>query len=156
MTACACGALWGAAMAVMYYFSTKWIVKQTGGRFYSPAIIDAIVPRHAGEYWPVMLAMIPVVILEELLFRSLLIGGFGFVVPAPLLLAATALIFGFMHAPQGRWGIAGACLAGLILGSLFLAFGSIVTPLVAHYLANAVQIDQATRAWRRAEISDWP
>lgn len=153
LSACAWGVIWGAAMAFGFYFATKWVVKRTGGRFYSSAIIEAIVPRDSGEYWPVMVAMIPVVILEELLFRSLLIGGFRLVVPALFLLAATAVVFGLMHAPQGKWGIAGACIAGLILGSLFLAFGSIVTPLVAHYIANAVQIDQAVRVRRCADIS---
>jgi membrane protease YdiL (CAAX protease family) len=51
-----------------------------------------------------------------------------------------------MHAPQGMWGIAGAVLAGLLLGALFLAFGSIVVAIVAHYVVNTAQIAQLVRA----------
>jgi membrane protease YdiL (CAAX protease family) len=156
LRACAWGLIWGAALALVFYLSTKWVARRTDRRFYSPAVIEAILPRHAAEYWPVMLAMIPVVILEELLFRSLLIGGLGFVIPTPLLLASTAILFGLMHAPQGAWGVTGACIAGLVLGSLFLAFGSIIAPIVAHYVANVVQINQATRVQSHTQVSDRP
>lgn len=150
--AVAWGILWGAALALVFYFSTQWLVKRTGRRYYSPAVAEAVVPRQRAEYWPVMAAMLPVVILEELLFRSLLIGGMEPIVPAPILLAGTAIIFGIMHAPQGLWGIAGASLAGLVLGALFLAFGSIVAAIVAHYVANTAQIHQLMRARQAAAV----
>lgn len=146
VAACAWGILWGAALAWVFYLSTQWVVKRTGRRYYSPAVVEAVVPRSPAEYWPVMAAMLPVVILEEMLFRSLLIGGMEPLLPAPILVAATAIIFGLMHAPQGLWGVAGALLAGLLLGVLFLAFGSLVVVIAAHYVANTAQIGQLVRA----------
>jgi membrane protease YdiL (CAAX protease family) len=90
--------------------------------------------------------MVPVVVLEELLFRSLLLAGLAPLAPQPLLLVAAGLAFGLMHSPQGAWGMIGAGLAGMGLGLLFLWAGSLVLPFVTHYVANVVQVGLAMRA----------
>ena len=89
--------------------------------------------------------MAPVVLVEELLFRSLLIGGFALLLPLPLLLIGWSVLFGLLHAPQGLWGMLGAGLGGLLLGILFVVQGSILLPIVAHYVTNCVQVIQAMR-----------
>jgi membrane protease YdiL (CAAX protease family) len=92
------------------------------------------------------------VLLEELLFRSLLIGGLSPLLPAPLLMVLVSFLFGALHAPQGLWGMVGAGAAGIIFGALFLAEQSLLAPIVAHYLANLVQIMLAMRFPWKEEI----
>ncbi len=139
------GGVWGGLLALFFALTTRWIIQHSGQRFYSAVVIKAIVPTSRRELFLIMLAMIPVVILEELIFRSLLIGGLTPVLPAVGLIFATGLLFGLMHILQGIWGIIGATLAGLLFGLLFIQQGSLLTPLVAHYIANILQIGQAMR-----------
>ena len=139
------GTVWGSGLAFFFYGSTKWLVRTTGQRFYSSVVIQAITPRNRRELLLVLLVMAPVVLVEELLFRSLLIGGFALLLPLPLLLIGWSVLFGLLHAPQGVWGMLGAGLGGLLLGILFVVQGSILLPIVAHYVTNCVQVIQAMR-----------
>ncbi len=139
------GAVWGTLLALFFYGSTQWLVRSTGQRFYSSAVIQAITPKDKREVVLVLLAMAPVVLLEELLFRSLLIGGFAHIVALPLLMIGWSFIFGLLHSPQGTWGMIGASIGGLVLSLLFVTQGSLLLPLVAHYITNMVQVLQAMR-----------
>jgi membrane protease YdiL (CAAX protease family) len=139
------GLLIGVGLALVFYTSTRWVAAHAGPRIYSPAVLEIIVPRSRREFWAVVAVMVPMVVLEELLFRSLLLGGLLPVLPAAGLLAATGVIFGLMHSPQGLWGMAGAGLAGVLLGLLFLWAGSLLLPMTAHYVANVVQVELAMR-----------
>ena len=139
------GSLGGVALALFFYLSTKGLVAYTGKRFYSSVVIQAITPKSRYELVLVLLVMVPVVLLEELLFRSLLIGGFALVFPTPVLVVGWGIFFGLLHSPQGWWGMVGAGLAGLLLGTLFVLQGSILLPIVVHYVTNALQIVQAMR-----------
>jgi len=140
---------WGCGLALFFYATTQWMLRNGGQRFYSAVVIKAIVPQSRRELCLVLLAMGPVVLLEELLFRSLLLGGLAPILPASVLVVASALLFGWLHLPQGVWGVTGAALAGLLFGWLFIAQGSLFAPLVAHYVANAVQVIQAMRERER-------
>ena len=139
------GVLWGTGLALFFYLSTKWLVARTGQQFYSSAVIQAITPHSAKELGLVLVAMVPVVLLEELLFRSLLIGGLSPLLPTPWLVVGWSVLFGLLHAPQGLWGMIGAGAAGLLLGLLFVSQGSLLLPIVAHYVTNSLQIIQAMR-----------
>lgn len=139
------GGLWGGGLALFFYGTTRWVMRLGGERFYSTVIIKAVVPHNLREFFLVSLAMLSVVALEELLFRSLLLGGLTPVLPGFLLVLVGGMLFGLMHAPQGVWGMIGAAAAGMLLGWLFLWEGSLLAPLVAHYIANLVQIAQAMR-----------
>lgn len=143
------GLLWGSGLALFFYLTTSRLTSRLPnsgrGRFYSTVIIKAITPTNRRELLLVLLAMAPVVLLEELLFRSLLIGGLAPLFPLPLLLIGWSVIFGLLHQPQGWWGMVGAGLAGLLLGYLFVQTGTLVVPLVAHYVTNIVQVVLAMR-----------
>jgi membrane protease YdiL (CAAX protease family) len=143
----------GTALALIFYAATRWVVSAGGARFYSPTVLEIIVPRSQAEFWAVAAVMLAVVLLEELLFRSLLLGGLSPILPAPLLLLAGGVLFGAMHSPQGIWGMAGAGLAGMLLGLLFLAVGSLLLPFVAHYVTNMLQVWLAMRL-RRATTAN--
>ncbi len=141
----AAGIFWGTLLAICFYWSTRYLLQWGGERFYSAVVMRAIVPQDRRELLLTLLAMGPVVLLEELLFRSLLLGGFSVVLPVPLLLVGWSILFGLLHSPQGLWGMLGSGLAGLLFGVLFLQQGSLLLPLVAHYVANALQLIQAMR-----------
>jgi membrane protease YdiL (CAAX protease family) len=72
---------------------------------------------------------------EELLFRGLFMPWLG--------LWITSLLFGLLHQVRGpaRWVWAGwATAMGLALGSIFALTGSLVGPLLAHAIVNAVNL----------------
>lgn len=134
------GAGIGMTLALALFGLSRQASKKGGGRFVSQRFIEMILPRSRVEACWIALVLGPVVLLEELLFRSLLIGGLSPLLPAPLLMVLVSFFFGALHAPQGLWGMVGAGAAGILFGALFLAEQSLLAPIVAHYLANLVQI----------------
>ncbi len=139
------GVLAGVALGLLFLLATRWVVWRSGKRYFSPLVLDLIVPHNRREFVLTALAMVTVVLLEELLFRSLLVGGLTPLLPGPLLVLLFGLLFGLLHSPQGRWGMLGAALAGVVLGALFLLAGSLLLPGVAHYTANMLQLAVAFR-----------
>jgi uncharacterized protein len=72
---------------------------------------------------------------EELLFRGLLVPALGIV--------ASAVLFGLAHQIKGpsRWVWVGwAAAVGGALGLIFALTGSLVGPLIAHAVVNAVNL----------------
>lgn len=72
---------------------------------------------------------------EELFFRGLLAAAFGVLL--------SSLAFGLLHQVRGRvrWAWAAwATIMGLLFGSLFLATGSLVGPLLAHAAINVMNL----------------
>lgn len=120
-----------------------------GKEIYSPTVMRNIMPRTRPEWVLVPIALGLGVVLEELLFRSLLIGGLSITVPLPILLVGFAAIFGLMHSPQGALGVVMTGLMGLWLSLLFIWSGGILLPLTTHYVINLLQLVKAQdkRAW---------
>ena len=108
-----------------------------------------IMPRTRIEWLLVPAALALGVLLEELLFRSLLIGALSTTVPLAILVVGFAVIFGLMHSAQGQLGVIVTGLLGMWLSLLFIWSGSLVVPLVAHYVINFLQLlrAQAERPW---------
>ncbi len=143
------GLIAGLLVAVIVPPLTQLAIRSFGKQVYSPVVVRSILPRTRRQWLLVPLALILAVFLEELLFRSLLLGGFG-VFASPLILAVGwSIAFGAMHFPQGTLGVVVASALGLFLSALFLATGSLLTPFVAHYIINLVQLIWASldRTW---------
>lgn len=147
--------LWGAIFGVLLSLSltgaSALALRRWGQAIYSPLVILNILPAGGREWLLVLLALFPAVLLEELLFRSLLLGGFSPLAPSWLLAILVSLVFGLFHKPQGALGVAGTILAGLVFALLFLRQGSLLAPLIAHYVANVLQLLQAGR--RREQLA---
>jgi membrane protease YdiL (CAAX protease family) len=124
---------------------THWAIARFGAAIYSPIVVQSILPRNRREWFLVPLALAPAVFLEELLFRSLLLGGFGSFAPPILLALVWSIAFGAMHLPQGALGIIVAAALGLLLSVLFLATQSLLAPTLAHYFINLLQLVWASR-----------
>jgi membrane protease YdiL (CAAX protease family) len=72
---------------------------------------------------------------EEVLFRGLMTPTLG--------VLGSSVLFGLLHQVKGpsRWvWITWAMAVGLVLGTIFAATGSLVGPLLAHAVVNAVNL----------------
>ena len=130
----------GIVVAFILPLITRWSIAVFGKQVYSPIVVQSILPRRRAEWFWVPLALAPAVLLEELLFRSLLLGGFATIAPPIFLAVVWSILFGAMHLPQGVLGMVVAAMLGLLLSIVFLATQSIIAPLVAHYLINVIQL----------------
>lgn len=142
-------AFWGLGTGLILWLSLNLLslaaVRRFGWGIYSPALLRNILPQRGREWLLVPLALVPAVFLEEILFRSLLVGGFSLFLHPLLLAFAFSLLFGLMHLPQGILGAGATALVGFLLSLLFLWRGSIVAPLIAHYEINLLQLVLASR-----------
>ncbi len=135
----------GIGVALILPPLTRWVVARFGARVYSPAVVRSILPRNRREWLFVPLALVPSVFLEELLFRSMLLGGLALVAPPALLAVVWSILFGAMHVPQGALGVVIAAALGMILSVMFLATASLLAPLIAHYVIDVLQLAWASR-----------
>ncbi|MUW15723.1 CPBP family intramembrane metalloprotease [Halorubrum sp. CBA1125] len=108
----------------------------------STRLREAMAPTGVGEWILLLAVVLPVVAgFEEALFRGALIGALsvGFAVDPWHLVVVSSVAFGLGHGAQGRIGIVVAVALGLALGGLFVATGSLLAVVVAHYVVNAVE-----------------
>lgn len=143
------GFLTGLGLAILFFAVGRLVTRFTPTSFYRP-MLALVLPRSRKEAFLLPFALMLSVFFEELLFRSLLIGGLSPLLPTAWLIVGFSLIFGLLHSPQGLWGILGASLAGVVFGLLFIWQQSLLAPLVAHFVANAVQIWLAGREVMRS------
>ncbi len=124
-------------------------IKVWGKGIYSPVVMKNIMPRARIEWLLVPAALGLAVALEELLFRSLLIGALSVTVPLPILVVGFSAIFGLMHSPQGVLGVFLTGVLGMWLSLLFVWSGGLLLPLTTHYVINFLQLLKAQdeRAW---------
>lgn len=146
----ALGAVAGVILAGGMALLGRAVERRWGEAVSDTKMLRCILPT-SGREWPgVLLALLLAAALEELLFRSLPLGGAAAVggagSPLPyFLLWPLALFFGALHWPQGGWGVAGTTLAAIALALLFLLTGGIWAPLAAHYVMNVTQLLAARR-----------
>lgn len=126
-------ALWGVAFGGLVVVCTRVAVSRFG---WARELHGALRPFASGMS---ALAMVGIALLsafgEEMLFRGLLAPSIG-VLPQ-------ALIFGAAHQIPGssRWvWVLWATVVGLALGAMYQLTGSLVGPLVAHALVNALNL----------------
>ena len=143
----------GIMLGLITQFAANWAtlgaIKVFGKEIYSPVVMLNIMPKTRAEWVLVPSALGLAVLLEEMLFRSLLIGGLSTSVPLPVLVIGFAAIFGLMHSPQGPLGVVMTGLVGLWFSMLFIWSGGILLPLTVHYVVNLLQVVKAQdkRAW---------
>ncbi len=143
------GALTGLGLAALFFGMGRLVTRYAHTGFYRP-ILALVIPRNLKEARLLPFALMLSVLFEEVLFRSLLIGGLSPLLPTAWLIFGFSLIFGLLHSPQGVWGIVGAGAAGALFGLLFVWQQSLLTPLVAHFVTNGVQIWLASKELSQA------
>lgn len=136
------GLLAGLGISLALLPPTLW-VRRHRPQWYSDVVMRSIRPRTTRQWPLVILALIPMAVMEELLFRSLLLGGFAPYVQVIYFAVAVSILFGLLHLPQGEWGVVAVTLVGLALSALFLWRNSLLLVVVAHWIANVLQLAQA-------------
>ena len=140
------GILTGLGLAALFFGMGRLVTRYAPTSFYR-SILALVIPRDQREARFLPFALLLSVAFEEVLFRSLLIGGLSPLFPTAWLIIGFSLIFGLLHSPQGAWGIVGA---GALLSLLFVWQQSLLTPMVTHFVANGAQI------WLASKEADWP
>ena len=125
----------GVGMSLLLLPPSLWIRRHRPA-WYSDVVINSILPRSRREWPLVLLALIPAALVEELLFRSLLLGGFAPYVNVVYFAIAASIFFGLLHIPQGEWGVFGVTLAGLALSAVFLWRFSLLLVVVMHWTSK--------------------
>ena len=123
----------GIVLAALTVGASRAFVKRWGWAKMLHADLRPAV-RDAGDGTIVVLGLASG-IAEELFFRGLLVPAFGVIV--------SSIAFGGLHQLRGRvgWIWAGwAAVMGLLFGSLFLATGSLIGPIVAHASINVMNL----------------
>jgi membrane protease YdiL (CAAX protease family) len=139
----ALGVALGLLLAAALNLGGRLAVRRWGAEVFSTKLLQCVLPMNRKEWVGVMLVLPVAAALEELLFRSLPLGGLSWLVPPWWLLWPLALLFGLLHWPQGSWGVAGTAITAVALSLLFLATDSIWVPLAAHYTMNVFQFVEA-------------
>ncbi len=139
--------VWGAVVGFLLsalLTGAGWITERLwGAQFRSSKLVQCILPATRKEWIGVLLALLPAAALEELLFRSLPLGGMAWLLAPWWLMWPLAIFFGLLHWPQGSWGVVGTALTAIALSLLFLATRSVWATLVAHYVFNVFQLAAA-------------
>ena len=130
----------GLVLVVIINLVTNWCISRFGRHIYSPLVIQNVLPRRPIEWVLAVFALLPAVLMEELLFRSLWLGSFNQMMPWWLLTIGTSIIFGLMHQPQGQLGMILAGGINIFFCMLFVWSGQLLLPLTAHYVANLFQL----------------
>ncbi|ELY89337.1 CPBP family intramembrane glutamic endopeptidase [Natrialba taiwanensis] len=101
-----------------------------------------LAPDSTGGWLTLLLVVLPIIaVFEELLFRGALIGVFatGFDASPWLLAVVSSVAFALGHGMQGSVGVAVTGALGFVLAAVFIATGSLLVVVVAHYLINALE-----------------
>jgi membrane protease YdiL (CAAX protease family) len=109
---------------------------------HSEALRELLAPASPVGWIVLLGGVLPLIAgFEELLFRAVLVGAFaaGFDVPLALLVVVSSLAFGIGHGAQGALGVAVTTGFGVVLAVAFLATGSLLVVVIAHYVVNALE-----------------
>jgi hypothetical protein len=142
----------GAVAAVPLLLGLRWTLT-TGAnplRRLVALVVEQLGPLLAPRS-PVELALLAALagLAEEVLFRGVVQAGLARVLPEGAALLAASAAFGLAHFITPTYALL-AGLAGLYLGGLFLLQGSLLAPIVAHAIYDAVALNYVARLYR-----DW-
>ncbi len=100
-----------------------------------------LIPRGTGEYLLAFIFLIVVAVTEETIFRGYLLLRLGTLTGNPgAAVVLSAVIFSVGHGYQGTAGVVAVGLLGLIYALIYLWRGSLIAPMVLHFLQNATGI----------------
>lgn len=134
----------GLGLGVGLYLASEAATALAGRAGFAPdeRLRRLLAPERPVEWALLLLVVLPVIaVTEELLFRGLLIGGFaaGFDVSLPLLVVTSSALFGLGHSAQGSLGVVVTAALGVALGTAYVATGSLLAVVVAHYTVDVLE-----------------
>ena len=125
----------GTALIVILQWLNLRRMGQSTSRLLGPlrAMAERILPQSRLELIPFLALAVTAGLCEEFLYRGFAMAAFfrwGF--PAWIAVTGSALLFGLAHLYQGRSGLAGTSLLGLLFGATRIASGSLVPVILWH------------------------
>ncbi|MFH1148546.1 MAG: type II CAAX endopeptidase family protein [Pseudomonadota bacterium] len=119
----------------------QMVFRATGLEAPSTPLPAFLAAEGIAEFILATLLVIVVAISEEIIFRGYLILRFGSITRDPSLsVVLSAAIFSLGHGYEGSAGVATVGFLGAILALIYLWRGSLVAPIVMHFLQNFVGI----------------
>ncbi len=101
---------------------------------YTPSFL---IPSGVGDYVLAVLFVAVVAVAEETVFRGYLVRRFLFLTDQPLVaVVLSAAIFSLGHAYEGTAGMGTVAVAGAVFAAIYLWRGSLVAPMVMHFLQD--------------------
>jgi uncharacterized protein len=99
--------------------------------------LRAIIPTDGVQWIAFVAVAASAAICEEFLYRGYALTLIAALTTSvPLGVAASALAFGFAHAYQGKTGIVGATISGLLFSFVFLLTGSLYPCMIGHFVQD--------------------
>ncbi|CCQ32726.1 hypothetical membrane protein [Halorhabdus tiamatea SARL4B] len=117
-------------------------VADAAGIGYDQQVRSMLTPTTMGEWVLLLAVVLPIVAAsEEFVFRAAAIGvpATGLDASPWALAVVSSLAFGVAHGAQGRAGVVVTGALGLGLASVYIATGSLLVVIVAHYVLNATE-----------------
>jgi uncharacterized protein len=137
LLACVVG---GLALGALHWGNLRRVARVGGaGAERMRSIAKHILPQSGGELLPYCALAVTAGICEEFLYR-----GFAYAaltragVPLWFGFLATSILFGLAHLYQGRGGVLGTTILGLLFAGGRLGFGSLIPPIVWHSVIDLV------------------
>jgi membrane protease YdiL (CAAX protease family) len=137
LLACVVG---GLALGALHWGNLRRVARVGGaGAERMRSIAKHILPQSGGELLPYCALAVTAGICEEFLYR-----GFAYAaltragVPLWFGFLATSILFGLAHLYQGRGGVLGTTILGLMFAGGRLVFGSLIPPIVWHSVIDLV------------------
>ena len=103
------------------------------------SLAKRILPVNSVELLPYCALAVTAGVCEEFLYRGFAMGALfrvGF--PAWAVVLLTSVLFGLAHAYQGRSGILGTLVMGILFGIVRLAYDSLVPVMMMHAIVDLV------------------
>lgn len=155
------GVFYGTVAGVALYAANE--IGSAGARWagidHDEELRALLAPDSAGGWGVLLVGVLPLIaVFEELLFRAALIGvvAAGYGVSPWLLAVVSSIAFALGHGIQGTAGILVTGVLGFVLAAIFIATGSLLAVVVAHYLVNALEFvvhEGIGVEWRGAETA---
>jgi membrane protease YdiL (CAAX protease family) len=130
----------GLALGALHWGNLRRVARVGGaGAERMRSIAKHILPQSSAELIPYCGLAVTAGICEEFLYR-----GFAYAaltragVPIWLGFLATSILFGLAHLYQGRGGVLGTTILGLLFAGGRLVFGSLLPPIVWHSVIDLV------------------
>lgn len=116
-------------------------------------IARKILPNSLVEFLPYFALAATAGVCEEFLYRGFAMAALSRVgLPTWLVVALTSLVFGLAHTYQGKSGVVGTALLGLVFGGFRVLYGSLVPVTVWHATVDIVAGVAGRRYLKHGEI----
>jgi membrane protease YdiL (CAAX protease family) len=103
------------------------------------ALAERILPANSVELPPYFALAVTAGVCEEFLYRGFAMGALVRVgIPDWAVVILTAVLFGLAHAYQGRGGILGTFVMGVLFGIVRLAYDALVPVMLMHAVVDLV------------------